>query len=77
MLNVAIIISKDDRKSYYINQDAMKLPQPLAPFHHKMRVKAVIYGLPCGHYIYRYNKDMDFTAALNAGWEIDVDLRND
>ena len=67
--HTVIELIKGDRRSVYIS--VQKRPELLAPLHHKLRVKSVIYGCM----VSTYCPGMDFTSSVEAGWRIVVDNR--
>jgi hypothetical protein len=69
--HLVIEIEKDGKRSAYIS--VQRMPAPLAPLHHKLRVKNVVYGC----LINVYNPEMNFDNALNAGWKILYDKRDE
>jgi hypothetical protein len=69
--NLIIELEKDGKRSAYIS--VQRRPELLAPLHHKLRVKSIVYGC----HIHVYCPEMNFNNALSAGWRILYDNRNE
>jgi len=69
--NLVIELEKDGKRTAYIS--VQRRPELLAPLHHKLRVKCVIYGCV----ISTYNPEMNFDHSIKCGWKIIYDKREE